>query len=97
MRMNPAAFLLLVRQQYPLAAPAKDPLLEARRLIERSPDALQGRMLSRITAALATGEAEFAESDVFAFDQEHLALVSALIEARLMRGSSADEWKSACT
>lgn len=53
-------------------------------------------MLRRIIAALATGGAEFSKSDVYAFDQQHLALVGALIEARLLGGYSEDEWQSAC-
>jgi hypothetical protein len=94
--MNAAAFLLLVRQRANQTAPSKNPLEDARRLIERSPDTLQGQMLCKIVATLATGEAEFSDSDVYAFDQEHLALVGALIEARLLGGYTEDEWLSAC-
>jgi len=94
--MNAAAFLLLVRQRAHQPVPSKNPLDEARRLIRQSGDSLQGRMLCKIIAALATGTAEFSESDVYAFDQQHLALVGALIEARLLGGYSEDEWRSAC-
>jgi hypothetical protein len=94
--MDAAAFLGTIRRRASTTTPVQDPLAEARRILATRGDTSEGRALRRVMQTLATGAGEFAESDVWWFSGELLALVSALIEVRLAGRYSNEDWEHAC-
>ena len=81
--MNAAAFLVALRRRAPATSPAGDPLADARRFLDAHEETGEGQALRRVIDTLASGNGEFAESKVWLFSAETLALVAALVEARI--------------
>ena len=81
--MNAAAFLVALRRSARAVSPVQDPLAEARCFLDTRGETGEGRALRRVLKTLATGAGDFGESEVWLFSAETLALVSALVEARL--------------
>ncbi len=81
--MDAAAFLVALRRRVRVASPARDPLAEARRFLDAHGASGEGQALRRVIDTLASGNGEFAESEVWLFSAETLALVDALVEARI--------------
>lgn len=81
--MDAAAFHLALRRRTRDLTPARDPLAEARRFLDAHGETGEGQALRRVIDTLATGKGEFAESEVWLFSTETLALVAALVEARI--------------
>jgi hypothetical protein len=92
-KMNAAAFLVALRCRANTVSPVRDPLAEARRFLDARGETAEGRALRRVIETLATGAGEFSESDVWLFSAERLALVSALVEARLQGLYPDGEWR----
>ena len=80
--MDAAAFLVALRRRGCATSPARDPLAEARRFLDAHGETGEGQALRRVMDTLASGNGEFAESEVWLFSAETLALVAALVEAR---------------
>ena len=93
--MNAAAFLVELRRRDPAVSPIRDPLAEARRFLDAHGETGEGQALRRVVETLATGSGDFAESDVWLFSGETLALVSALVEARMEGRYMEGEWRQA--
>ncbi len=92
--MNAAAFLVALRRRARYVSTVRDPLAEARRFLDAHGETGEGRALRKVVETLATGTGDFNESEVWLFSAETLALVSALVEAR-MEGLYPDgEWRS---
>ena len=91
--MNAAAFLVALRRRARAVSPVRDPLAEARRFLDTHGDTGEGQALSRVIETLATGAGDFAESEVWLFSAETLALVSALVEARMEGRYAEGEWQ----
>ena len=72
--------------------PVRDPLAEARRFLDAHGETGEGQALRRVLKTLATGAGDFDESEVWLFSAETLALVSALVEARLEGLYPDGEW-----
>ncbi len=81
--MKAAAFLLALRRRTPAISPSRDPLADARRFVHEHGETGEGRALRRIINLLATGEGEFSEADIWHFSAATLALVVALVDARI--------------
>ena len=81
--MNAAAFLVALRRRARAGYPVRDPLAEARRFLDAHGKTGEGQALSRVIETLASGGVDFDESELWLFSAETLALVDALIEARL--------------
>ncbi len=81
--MKAAAFLLALSRRTPTISPSRDPLADARCFVLAHGETGEGRALRRIINLLATGEGEFLEADVWHFSAETLALVAALVDARI--------------
>ena len=88
--MNAAAFLAGAAL---LPPPARDPLAEARRFLDEFGETGEGQALRRIMDTLASGNGEFAESEVWLFGAETLGLVAALVEARIDARYPDAEWR----
>ena len=93
--MNAAAFLLALRRRARAVSPVPDPPAAARRFLDARAETGEGRALRRVIETLATGSGDFAESDVWLFSGETLALVSALVEACMEGRYSDEEWRQA--
>ncbi len=91
--MNAAAFLVALRRRPRYASPARDPLAEARRFLDERGETGEGQALRRVIETLATGTGDFDESEVWLFSAETLALVDALVEARLKGLYPDEEWR----
>ena len=91
--MNAAAFLVALRRRAPATSPAGDPLAEARRFLDEFGETGEGQALRRIMDTLASGNGEFAESEVWLFGAETLGLVAALVEARIDARYPDAEWR----
>ncbi len=91
--MNAAAFLVELRRRTRAVSPARDPLAEAHRFLDTRGETGEGQALRRVIETLATGAGDFADSDVWLFSAETLALVSALVEARMEGRYSDEEWR----
>ena len=81
--MNAAAFLLALRRRARIPFPARDPLAEARRFLDAHGETAEGQALRNVMDTLASGNGEFAESEVWLLSAETLALVAELVEARI--------------
>jgi hypothetical protein len=91
--MNAAAFLVALRHRARAASPARDPLAEARRFLDAHGETAEGQALRRVMEILAFGNGEFAESEVWLFSTEMLALVATLVEARIEGCYPDAEWR----
>ena len=92
--MNAAAFLVALRRRARAISPVRDPLAEAHRFLDTSRETGEGQALRRVIETLATGTGDFDESEVWLFSAETLALVAALVEARLEgRYPDGDWWR----
>ncbi len=91
--MNAAAFLVALRRRARYSSPARDPLAEARRFLDARGETGEGRALRKVIETLATGAGDFAESEVWLFSAETLALVDALVEARLEGRYPDGDWR----
>ncbi len=91
--MNAAAFLVALRRRAHAASPVRDPLAEARRFLYARGETGEGQTLRRVIETLATGAGDFDESEVWLFSADSLALVSALVEARLQGLYPDGEWR----
>lgn len=81
--MKAAAFLLALRDRACAVSSSSDPLADARRFLEARGDTAEGQALRKVIITLASGNGEFAESEAWLFSSETLALVAALVEARI--------------
>ena len=81
--MNAAVFLVALRRRARAESSVQDPLAEARRFLDAHGETREGQALRRVIETLTTGAGDFAESDAWLFSAETLALVAALVEARL--------------
>ncbi len=91
--MNAAAFLVALRRQARAVSSVRDPLAEARRFLDARGETGEGRAFRRVIETLATGTGDFDESEVWLFSAETLALVDALVEARLKGLYPDEEWR----
>ena len=91
--MNAAAFLLTLRRRARAVSPDRDPLAEARRFLDARGETGEGRAFRRVIEILATGAGDFAESDVWLFSADTLALMAALVEARLQGRYPDGDWR----
>jgi hypothetical protein len=91
--MRAAAFLLLVNRHARLVSDARDPLTEARRFLDVHGATGEGQALRKVIKTLLTTEGEFTESEVWLFSAETLALVAALVQARIEDHYSNEEWR----
>ncbi len=91
--MNAAAFLVALRRRARAVSPVRDPLAEAHRFLDAHGETGEGQALRRVIETLTTGAGDFEESEVWLFSAETLALVSALVEARLEGRYSDEEWR----
>ena len=92
--MNGATFLLALRHRTRTVSPVRDPLAEARRFLDAHGETGEGQELRRVIETLTTGAGDFAESAVWLFSAETLALVSALVEARMEGLYPEGGWRS---
>ena len=83
LNMNAAAFLVALRRRARVTSPARDPLAAARRFLDEFGQTAEGQALRRVIDTLASGNGEFAESEVWLLSAETLALVAELVEARI--------------
>ncbi len=90
--MNAAAFLVALRRRARAVSPVRDPLAEARRFLDARGETGEGQALRRVIETLATGAGDFSESEVWLFSAETLALVDALVEARLQGRYPETNW-----
>ena len=90
--MNAAAFLTELRRRTSAAFNGRDPLAEARHFLELHAETGEGQALRKVMRTLATTQGEFSESEVWLFSAETLALVAALVEARIEGRYSEIEW-----
>lgn len=81
--MKAAAFLLALKRRTRLVSNARDPLAEARRFVDAHGQTAEGQAFHRVMETLATHHGEFAESEVWLFSAETIALAAALVEARI--------------
>jgi hypothetical protein len=93
--MNAAAFLVALRRGARAVSPVPDPLAAARCFLDAHGETGEGQALHKVIETLATGAGDFAESDVWLFSAETLALVSALVEARMEGRYAEGEWRQA--
>ncbi len=91
--MNAAAFLVALRRRARAVSPVRDPLAEARRFLDARGETGEGQALRRVIETLATGAGDFDESEVWLFSSETLALVDALVEARLQGLYPDGDWR----
>jgi hypothetical protein len=91
--MNAAAFLVALRRRACTTSSARDPLAEALTFLDAHGDTAEGQALRRVMDTLASGKGEFAESEVWLFSAETLALVAALVEARIEGRYPDAEWR----
>ena len=91
--MNAAAFLVALRRRARAVSPVPDPLAEAHRFLDAHGETGEGRALRKVLETLATGAGDFDESEVWLFSAETLALVSALVDARLQGLYPDGEWR----
>ena len=91
--MNAAAFLVVLRRRARATSPARDPLAAARRFLDEFGETGEGQALRRVIDTLASGNGEVAESEVWLFSAETLALIAALVEARIERRYPDAEWR----
>ncbi len=91
--MNAAAFLVALRRRARYVSTVRDPLAEARRFLDERGETGEGQALRRVIETLATGAGDFDESEVWLFSSETLALVSALVEARLQGLYPDGDWR----
>ncbi len=91
--MNAAAFLVALRRRARAVSPVRDPLAEARRFLEVRGETGEGRALCKVIETLATRTGDFSESEVWLFSAETLALVSALVEARMQGLYPDEDWR----
>ena len=90
--MNAAAFLIALNRRARLVCNTRDPLAAARAFLDVHGETGEGQALRRVLDTLASGNGEFTESDVWFFSTENLALVSALVDARIEGVYSEMEW-----
>lgn len=81
--MNAASFFLALARRSRYVSNARDPLGEAVQFLDQHGDTAEGRMLRKVIETLISGRGDFAESDVWLFSAEGLALANALVEARV--------------
>ena len=91
--MNAAAFLVALRRRARAVSPVRDPLAEPHRFLDAQGETGEGRALRRVVETPATGAGDFAESEVWLFSAETLALVDALVEGRLQGFYSDGDWR----
>jgi hypothetical protein len=91
--MNAAAFLVALRRRACATSPARHPLAEARPFLDAHGETAEDQALRRVIGTLASGNGEFAESEVWLFSGETLALVAALFEARIEGRYPDAEWR----
>jgi hypothetical protein len=91
--MNAAAFLVALKRRVRLRCPYRDPVAEAWRFLDAHGETAEGQALRRVIDTLASGNREFAESEVWLFSAETLALVAALVEARIAGRYPDAEWR----
>ncbi len=84
---------MALRRRARTVSPVRDPLAEARRFLDAHGETGEGRALRRVIETLATGAGDFDESEVWLFSSETLALVSALVEARLQGLYPDGDWR----
>ena len=84
---------MALRRRARYVSPARDPLAEVRRFLDTHGETGEGRALRRVIETLATGTGDFAKSEVWLFSAETLALVDALVDARLQGLYPDREWQ----
>jgi hypothetical protein len=91
--VNAAAFLVELRRRTRTVSTVLDSLSEARRFLDASGETAEGQAFRKVMETLATGAGDLDDSAVWLFSAETLALVSALVEARLQGRYSDDDWR----
>jgi hypothetical protein len=91
--MDTAAFLVKLRKRSTSVHKSSDPLADAAAILARISTAAEGQALRRVIEALANMEGRFRESDVYLFSAGTLALVVALIDARMVGLYRQQEWQ----
>ena len=91
--MNAAAFLVALRSCARATSPVRDPLAQARRFLAARGETGEGQAVRKVIETLATGTGDFAEAEVWLFSANTLALVSALVEARLQGLYPDGDWR----
>ena len=90
--MNAAAFLVPLRRRARYVSPVRDPLAEAHRFLDTHGETGEGRALRKVLETLATGAGNVDEAEVWLFSTETLALISALVDARLQGLYPEGDW-----
>lgn len=90
--MDAAAFFASVRRRTAFTSTHRDPLAAARQYINHHGDTAEVQALRKVIKALAAKEGEFAESEVWLFGIETIALVAALVDARMEGRYTEIEW-----
>ncbi len=93
--MNAAAFLLALRQRTIAPSSALDPLEETQRFLVAHGDTAEGQALRKVLGTIADGDGDYPEAELWLFGSETLALIAALVEARIAGRYSAAEWRNA--
>lgn len=92
--MNAAAFLLSLGRRTHTPSPTPDPLKEAREFLVAYGDTAEGQALRKVIKAIADTDGDFANTEVWLFSDKTLALVAALVEARIENRYSVEEWQA---
>lgn len=87
--MEAASFLTALGRRTRLACNARDPLAQARRILDEKGETAEGQALRRVIKTLANAKGEFNESEIWLFSADACALVNARLEGRY----SSDEWQ----
>jgi len=91
--MDAITFITALKGRAHAISSHPDPLVGAFRFLEENKDTGEGRILRRIIDTLATGNGDYAESDLYLISDKMLAVVVALIEAQERGFYSKEEWQ----
>jgi hypothetical protein len=90
--MKSPEFFVEVKRRATRPCPSRDPLAEARRLLQEASPTAEMQMMRKVVEALESGQGEFGEADVHRLGADMLALASALVDARAGRRYPDGEW-----
>lgn len=91
--MDAAPFITLLKRRARFISSHPDPLVGAFRFLKEHGNTGEGQILRRVIDTLATGNGEYAESDLYLISEQMLALLVALIEAREHNFYTEEEWR----
>ncbi len=90
--MDSASFFAEVKRRASRTCLATDPLAEAGRFLDASGLTAEGQMVRKAVGALGGNSGEFGDSDVHKLGADALALVAALVDARVKKRYRDSEW-----